>query len=276
MKTILITGTSSGIGKETAILFAQKDWNVIATVRNAEHLTLFADVKNISTYILDVRDKGSIESCVKEVICDFGKIDALVNNAGVYTTGPLETTSNETIEDIIETNIKGVLFTTKIVIEHFRKNKTGSIVNISSIAGRVTFPFQSIYHTSKWAIEGFSESLYYELQPLNIRVKIVEPGMVKTSIYNSVLEIPFESYPNEYQTPFRKWHSYLMKNYKNGYSPVSDAKTIFKAVNSKSSKLRYTSDVTTKLVFFLRSLFPLTIFQGIISILAKGDRYGYE
>ena len=264
MKTVLITGTSSGIGKEAAILFAQKGWNVIATVRNAEHLTLFADVKNISTYILDVRDKGSIESCVKQVICDFGKIDALVNNAGVYTTGPLETTSNETIEDIIETNIKGVLFTAKIVIEHFRKNKTGSIVNISSIAGRVTFPFQSIYHTSKWAIEGFSESLYYELQPLNIRVKIVEPGMVKTRIYNSVLEIPFESYPNEYQTPFRKWHSYLMKNYKNGYSPKSDAKTIFKAVNSKSSKLRYTSDVTTRLVFFLRSLFPLTIFQGII------------
>jgi Short-chain alcohol dehydrogenase of unknown specificity len=264
MKTILITGTSSGIGKETAILFAQKGWNVIATVRNAEHLTLFADVKNISTYILDVRDKSSIELCVRQVICDFGKIDALVNNAGVYATGPLETTTNETIEDIIETNIKGVLFTTKIVIEHFRKNKTGSIVNISSIAGRVTFPFQSIYHTSKWAIEGLSESLYYELQPLNIKVKIVEPGMVKTSIYNSVLDISFESYPDEYQTPFRKWHGYLMKNFKNGYSPVSDAKTIFKAVNSKSSKLRYTSDISTRLVFFLRSLFPLTIFQGII------------
>ena len=88
--------------------------------------------------------------------------------------------------------------------------------------------------------------------------------MLFRSIYNSVLDIPFENYPNEYQTPFRKWHSYLMKNYKNGYSPKSDAKTIFKAVNSKSSKLRYTSDFSTRLVFFLSSFFPLTIFQGII------------
>ena len=264
MKTILITGTSSGIGKETAILFAKKGWRVAATMRNPESFNLFADIENITPYILDVKDKDSVKTCIKQVITDFERIDVIVNNAGLYTTNPLELTDDSTIDDIVETNIKGVLYTTKIILEHFRENKSGIIINISSIAGRVTFPFQSIYHTSKWAIEGFSESLYYELKPFNIKVKVLEPGMVKTNIYNSVLDFSFEQYPDEYRINFKKWHSYLMNNYKNGYSPVLDAKTIYKAVNSNSSKLRYTSDLTTKSVFFLRLLFPLSIFQRII------------
>lgn len=261
MKTILITGASSGIGKETAALFADKGWNVAATMRDHEKLSMFTDCKNIKTYLLDVKDKNSITSCIKQVIRDFSKIDVIVNNAGIYTTNPLELTTDDTINSIVETNIKGVLYMTKTILEHFRENKSGMIINISSIAGRVTFPFQTIYHTSKWAIEGLSESLYYELKPLNIKVKVVEPGMVKTNIYNSVLDFPFEQYPDEYRINFKKWHSYLMNNYKNGYSPKLDAKTVYKAANSNNSRLRYTSDFTTKLVFFFRSLFPLSVFQ---------------
>ena len=265
MKTILITGTSSGIGKETAILFAQKGWNVAATVRNPEHLSLFADYKNIRTYLLDVKDKCSIKTCITQVIQDYGKVDAIVNNAGIYTTNPLETSTDEKINNIVETNIKGVLHTTKFILEHFRKNKSGIIVNISSIAGRATFPFQSVYHTSKWAIEGFSESLYYELKPTGIKVKVVEPGMVRTNIYDSVQDFPFEKYPDVYQANFKKWHGALMNNYKNGYSPVLDAKTIFKAVNSKSYKLRYTTDMGTRFVLFLRSILPLSIFRTVVA-----------
>jgi len=245
-------------------LFAKKGWKVAATVRNPEYLSLFADTQNITPYVLDVKNKDSIKSCINQVVQDFGKIDAIVNNAGIYNTNPLELTSDKTIDDIVETNIKGVLYATKIILEHFRKNKSGTIVNISSIVGRVTLPFQSIYQTSKWAIEGFSESLYYELKPLNINVKVVEPGMVKTNIYNSVLDFPFEQYPDEYQTNFKKWHRFLMKKYKNGYSPKSDAQTIYEAVNSNNSKLRYTTDFTTKMAFFLRSLLPLSVFQKII------------
>lgn len=269
MKTVLITGASSGIGKETAILFADKGWNVAATMRNPKNLSMFAGNKNIKAYFLDVKDIKSIKLCITQVITDFSKIDVIVNNAGIYTTNPLELTSNETIEDIIDTNIKGVLYTTKLVLEHFRGNKSGTIVNISSIAGRVTFPFQSIYHTSKWAIEGFSESLYYELKPFNIKVKIVEPGMVRTNIYNSVFELSIENYSIEYQTRFKKWHSYLMKNYKKGYSPRLDAETIYKAANSFSKRMRYTSDFSTKLVFSLRSIFSLSVFQNIISMQSK-------
>ena len=265
MSTILVTGTSSGIGRETAILFAQKGWKVVATMRDTEHLSLFAGIENITTYILDVTNKESIETCIKQVIHDLGKIDVIVNNAGIYTTNPLGLTPNETIDRVVETNIKGFVYTTKAILEHFRENKSGIIVNISSIAGRVTFPFQSIYHTSKWAIEGFSESLYYELKPLGIKVKVIEPGMVKTSIYNSVLDFPFEQYPAAYQANFKKWHRYLMKNFNNGYLPELDAKTIYKTVNSNSARLRYTSDFTTKAVFFLRSLLPLSLFQHIIN-----------
>jgi NADP-dependent 3-hydroxy acid dehydrogenase YdfG len=265
MKTILITGTSSGIGKEAAVMFAKNGWKVAATMRDSRNFHIFNGVENITTHALDVKDIDSIKTCISHIIQDFGKIDVLINNAGIYDTNPLELTSEKLIENIVETNIKGVIYTTKIILEHFRKNKSGVIVNLSSIAGRVTFPFQSIYHTSKWAIEGFSESLYYELKPLNIKVKIVEPGMVKTNIYNAVLEIPFEQYPEEYRNNFKKWHKYLMKNLGNGYFPELDAKTIYRAVNSNNLKLRYTSDFTTKAVFILRSLFPLSIFQNIIN-----------
>lgn len=264
MKTILITGTSNGIGKETALLFADKGWNVAATMRSQEKLSMFANYKNIKTYLLDVKVKESVESCIEQVISDFGKIDVIVNNAGIYTTNPLEMTSDETIENIIETNIKGVLYTTKAILEHFRKNHSGIIVNISSIAGRATFPFQSVYHTSKWAIEGFSESLYYELEPLGIRVKVVEPGVVKTNLYESLPELNVEEYPAEYQNCFVKGYNSQLKNLKNGYSPKLDAKTIYKAVNSNSSKLRYSTDTTTKLALFLNWLLPLSIFRSII------------
>lgn len=264
MKTVLVTGASNGIGKETAILFASKGWNVAATMRNPEYLSMFTDYQNITSYLLDVKDKHMIKACIGEVIRDSGKIDVIVNNAGIYTTNPLETSSEDMIDDVIKTNIKGVIHTTKTILEHFREHKSGTIINVSSIAGRVTFPFQSVYHTSKWAIEGFSESLYYELKPLGIRVKVMEPGMVRTNIYHSVLDLPFDKYPNDYYSRFKKWHAYLINNYKNGYSPKLDAETIYRAANDNSRKLRYTSDFTTRSVFFLRSLLPLSVFQYII------------
>lgn len=264
MKTILITGTSNGIGKETALLFAAKDWNVAATMRSSEELSMYADNKNIKTYLLDVKDKNSIQECIQKVILDFGKIDVIVNNAGIYTTNPLEMTSDEILEDILDTNIKGVLYTTKAILEHFRENRSGMIINISSIAGRTTFPFQSVYHTSKWAVEGLSESLYYELEPLGIRVKVVEPGVVKTNLYESLSDHTFEHYPQEYQDIFVKRYDLQLKNLKNGYSPKLDAETIYRAANSKNPKLRYPSDTTAKLVVFLNWLLPLSTFRSII------------
>lgn len=264
MKTILITGASSGIGKETAILFAQNGWNVAATMRNIQNADKAEALPNIEYSRMDVKDKNSIEECIQEVLERYGKIDVLVNNAGIYTTNPIELTQEETIGNVIDTNIKGVINVTKALIPHFRKRKAGTIVTVSSIAGRLTFPFQSVYHTSKWAIEGFMESLRYELKPFNINLKIIEPGVVKTNLYQSIQNLPLEKYLDDYKESFGKWYKSLTDGYTKGYNPAIDAKTIFRAVNSKSSKLRYRSDFSTKLAFFLRALLPLSTFQHMM------------
>lgn len=264
MKTVLITGSANGIGKETALLFAKKGWNVIATVRSFENSEELRDKQNIHLYQMDVRDKQSIKECISQVIQQFGKIDVIINNAGIYTINPLEVTSDETIENIIDTNIHGVINVTKALLPHFRKNKAGIIINISSIAGRATFPYQSVYHTSKWAIEGFSEGLYYELEPLNIKVKVVEPGVVKTNIYNSVMDYSLENYPTEYQDNFKKGHSSLMNNLTKGYEPELDAQTIYRAVTDNKNKFRYTTDMQTKFALFLYSILPLSLFRKMI------------
>lgn len=264
MKTILVTGASSGIGKATAILFSEKGWNVAAIVRNPRGVQDLEMRKNMKIYQADVRNRDHIQTCIEQILKDFKKIDVVINNAGIYTTGPLELTTDEIVDNIVDTNIKGVMNVTKAILEHFRENKAGMIVNVSSIAGRAAFPFQSVYHASKWAIEGLSESLRYELKPLHIQVKVVEPGMVRTNIYDSVLNIPFEEYPDDYRENFHSWHNSLMKNYENGYCPELDAKTIFNAVNDGRSRLRYTTDFSTRMVLFLQSLFPLSVFQNIV------------
>jgi len=268
MKTVLITGSANGIGKETALLFASKGWNVIATVRNPENTQELRDKQNIHLFQMDVRDKQSIKGCISQVILQFEKIDVIINNAGIYTINPLEVTPDETIENIIDTNICGVINVTKALLPHFRKNKAGIIVNISSIAGRATFPYQSVYHTSKWAVEGFSEGLYYELEPLNIKVKVVEPGVVKTNIYNSVMDYSWDDYPTEYRDNFQKGHSSLMSNLTRGYEPKLDAQTIYKAVTDNKNKFRYKTDFQTKFALFLYSILPLSLFRRVMSKLS--------
>ena len=267
MKTVLITGASKGIGRSTAILFSQKGWNVAATVKDPATTEPF--VGNIKIYSLDVRSKQSIDNCITQVINDFGQIDVIVNNAGVYSTSPLECISKEDLDNLIQTNINGVLYITQAILPHFREQGAGVIANISSVAGRVTFPYQSVYHTSKWAIEGLSESLYYELRNLNIKIKVIEPGMVRTNLYQSVLNPVIEQYSSAYRDNFKRWHQYLINNYENGYDPALDAKTVFKAVNDSGSKLRYTSDFTTKMVLSLRALLPLCIFRKMIYSISK-------
>jgi NADP-dependent 3-hydroxy acid dehydrogenase YdfG len=264
MKTIVITGAASGIGKSTAKLFSENGWNVAATMRNLEKANEFKEYKNINCYSMDVTNIQSIETCFAQILQEYGKIDVIVNNAGIYETEPLEFTSHETIDKLIKTNVNGTLYVTKAILPHFRKNKMGVVVNVSSIAGRVTFPYQSVYHASKWAIEGLSEGLNYELKPLNIKVKIVEPGMVKTNLYDSITEKSFGKYPADYAKNFKNWHTYLIDNFKKGYNPNLDASTIYKAVNDNNDRLRYTTDFNTNLVFLLRGLFSLSTFQNIV------------
>jgi NAD(P)-dependent dehydrogenase (short-subunit alcohol dehydrogenase family) len=176
-KTVLITGTSSGFGKVAAKLFAKNGWNVVATMRRPEEKDLVG-LGDVMVTRLDVQDRASITEAIEAGIVRFGKIDALVNNAGFGLFGVFEATSREKVLEQFDVNVFGVMDVTRAILPHFRKNNGGLIINISSGAGVFTLPMLSLYCASKFALEGFSESLSYELASQNIIVKIVEPGGV--------------------------------------------------------------------------------------------------
>ena len=180
-KTVLITGSSSGFGKLTAKLFAEKGWNVIASMRSPEKETELNKIENIHVTKLDVTDSSSIKTAVSYIIERFGTIDVLVNNAGYGGHALFEQFSDETIRNMYETNVFGLMNATREVLPHMRKRKSGTIINITSIAGLVAAPIISIYASTKFAVEGFSEALAHELKPLNIKVKTVAPGSFGTN-----------------------------------------------------------------------------------------------
>ncbi len=181
-QTIFITGTSSGIGQATVLYFAEQGWNVAATLRAPEKQSGFAHYPNIKTYQLDVTDTPSITTAVAKAIEDFGQIEVLVNNAGVSVFGAFECATENEIQQQLNTNLLGVMNVTRAVLPHFRQRKQGRLITVTSVGGLVAFPLFTLYHASKWAVEGFMESLHYELRQFNIKVKIVEPGAVNTHL----------------------------------------------------------------------------------------------
>ena len=163
MKTVFITGASTGIGYECAKIFMENGWNVAATMRNPQNASDALKQGNVLITKMDVTDGDSIKNAVKEAICRFGQIDVLINNAGYYSIGVVEAIPEEEIRRQIETNLLGLIYTTKAILPYMRKKRSGLIVNLSSVAGRTTVPLQSIYHAAKWGVEGFSQSLQYSL-----------------------------------------------------------------------------------------------------------------
>ncbi|HEX8258422.1 MAG TPA: SDR family oxidoreductase [Allosphingosinicella sp.] len=179
--TILITGASSGFGEATARLFAERGWNVAATMRRPEAGAALARLDNVLVTRLDVEDQPSIEAAVAETIERFGRIDAVVNNAGFGLMGIFEATPWAKIREQFEVNLFGAMAVIRAVLPHLRANRSGVIANVSSGAGGFALPLISLYTSSKFALEGFSESLAYELADLGVRVKIVEPGGVTST-----------------------------------------------------------------------------------------------
>lgn len=263
MKTIFITGASSGIGKETAKLFQQRGWNVIATMRNPAVNHGLDKLSNVEVIPCDVTEVDSIQAAVKKGVERFGNIDVLVNNAGYYLVGPLEAATSEQIQRQLNTNLLGVIETTKAILPYFRKNKSGIIINLSSIAGIVSIPLQSLYHATKFAIEGFSESLQYEVDPFNIKVKLIEPGTIKTNFYGKSMDITGGGKLNEYQEYSEKVLSNLSKNGNSGSEPIRVAETIYKAATDNRKKMRYPTGKMKNMIA-IRRLLPLGIYKSII------------
>lgn len=176
--TVLITGASTGFGRSASELFASQGWNVVATMRSPADGAALAALPNVLVTRLDVQDRDSIAAAIAAGIARFGRIDTLVNNAGFGLFGLFEAASREKIQQQFDVNLFGLMDVTRALLPHFRARRAGTIVNVSSGAGVFGLPMISLYNASKFALEGFSESLSYELASQGILVKIVEPGGV--------------------------------------------------------------------------------------------------
>ena len=242
-KVALVTGSSSGIGLETCLALARDGFHTFASMRDtkkAAALQEAAKKENLSIEVieLDVDKEDSIKSAVSKVMSDAGRIDVLVNNAGYGLFGSLEDVPIEDFKKQFETNLFGIIILIQQVAPIMRNQGDGFIVNISSVAGRIGFPGSSAYISSKFALEGLSESLRYELGPFGVKVIIIEPGVVKTPFFSSMKVV--EPKPD---SPYKEITDKIISAVKMmaelGTLPVEVAKTVVKSINDKEPLPRY-------------------------------------
>lgn len=255
----MITGASSGIGKAAALLFQAKNWSVAATMRKPAEAGDLQRVADIECIRLDVTDRDSIKAAISEALEKFGKIDAVVNNAGYAVAGPFEATTDEQIRRQFETNVFGLMNVCREILPYFRERKRGMIVNVASVGGRMGFPLYSLYNSTKWAVEGFSESLQYELEPFNIRVKIIEPGPIKTDFYGRSQDVAAAEGLTAYDRIIEQTLPNMQKFGADAPDGTVVAQAIYDAVTDSSKKLRY--GVNTKGILAVRRLFPESVFR---------------
>lgn len=248
-QTVLITGTSSGFGKASVRRFASEGWNVLATMRDTSKGSDIATLQNVEVLPLDVIEPSTIASAIETGIARFGRIDAVVNNAGYGLFGIFEGVTREAIADQFAVNVFGVMEVTRAILPHFRANRAGTIINISSGAGAIGFPMASLYSASKFALEGFSEGLSYELGALGIKVKVIEPGGAPQTGFmtrmggESASQRPIEDY-----LPFLEDIGKVYGGFAESADPDAVEKVvsaIYEAANDTSARLRFapTADI---------------------------------
>lgn len=268
-KTVLITGSSTGIGKSVAEYFVSQGWNVAATMRTPEKATDFIKSEHLKLYPLDVTDPKSIKKAIELAMQDFGNIDVVVNNAGYGAVGIFEKASPAEIQKQFDTNVFGVMNVIREILPHFRERKAGTIVNITSMGGLLTFPLYSIYHGTKWALEGFGESLQYELKPFNIRIKNVEPGAIKTDFYSRSMNV----FKKPSITDYDRFEKVVFENTqsaeKNAPGPLVVAKKVFKAANSTNWKLRYPVGGQGPLLLVIRKIITPGMYRALVKMVTE-------
>ena len=253
----LVTGASSGIGRAAAIALAGAGFEVTGTGRNTARVTAPAGV----TYLdLDVTSDESVAFVVKQVIDRFGRIDVLVNNAGVGANGAAEEFSVARTQDVFDINVYGIMRMTKAVLPHMRAQRRGRVINVSSLSGFVPSPFMAIYTSTKHAVEGYSGSLDHEVREHGVRILLVEPGPVNT---------PFGDHSVQGDTPMplyapgrRTFDEVLAKNTSGGDDPAVVAKVIVAAATDRNPKLRRTAGSTAASISVLHRVLPARIFTS--------------
>jgi NAD(P)-dependent dehydrogenase (short-subunit alcohol dehydrogenase family) len=246
-KIAIVTGSSSGIGFETSLLLARNDFYTYVTMRNIDKSKAITNLKqkeklSLEVLQLDVTSDESVKEAIQKITNEQERIDVLVNNAGYALVGPFEELSIEEFKEQFETNVFGVIRVTQAVLPIMRRQRCGTIVNISSIAGKIGFPLTSAYVSSKFALEGLSESMAYEVEQFGIKIILIEPGVIKTNFDNN-LKIGKRvtiDHNSSYAEMTQKRISRFKPRFESGSPPIEVAKVILKAITSKNlSELRY-------------------------------------
>jgi NAD(P)-dependent dehydrogenase (short-subunit alcohol dehydrogenase family) len=244
-KVAVVTGSSTGIGYETSLILARNGFLTYATMRNlnkSENIKSVATKENLSIRIkqLDVTDDVSVKNAIQSISSEAGHIDVLVNNAGYGLNGAFEDLAMDEIKAQYETNVFGLIRTTQAVLPIMRRQKSGTIVNISSGAGRFGFPTGSAYVSTKFAVEGLSESMSYELEPFGINVVIVEPGVIRTNFGDGLIVARKSQDPNSpYSQMMQRSAAGFEKMMKNASSPDVVARVVLNAIRDENPSLRY-------------------------------------
>ena len=241
----LITGCSSGLGYETALMLARNGFHTFATMRNIKKSNSLEEIikkerLDLNIRELDVNDDTSIEKTINCIKSEANRIDVLINNAGYGLVGFFEDLTLDEIRNQFETNFFGVLNITKKIIPIMRFQKSGTIINVSSGAGQVGFPGISAYVSTKFAIEGFSESLMYELFPYGIKVVIIEPGVIKTNFFrNCIVSEHSMKKSSPYSRSLDKFQRNVELMQEHATSPINVAKVIMQVLGNNEPKQRY-------------------------------------
>jgi NAD(P)-dependent dehydrogenase (short-subunit alcohol dehydrogenase family) len=268
---VLITGSSSGIGRATAIHFARKGWRVFASMRHpagADELREQAHNGGwaLTTPALDVTSDDSVARAAGAILAETGgRLDVLINNAGYYCFGPLEETSPDELRAQLETNVVGVHRVTRAVLPAMRARRSGAVVTIGSISGRVALPMAAPYHASKWALEGMIEALRYELIPFGIRVALVEPGPYRTELHVKEVQAAGSGGTD---SPY----ALLLAQYKRQAAAIHRddldelIKVIFRAATFPHPRLRWPVGPTSFVAGRLRALVPYRLYELLMRI----------
>jgi NAD(P)-dependent dehydrogenase (short-subunit alcohol dehydrogenase family) len=253
-KTIVVTGASSGIGKATAKLFRDKGWNVAATMRNPSAERDLVESAALKLIALDVQDPEGPRAATAKAIQAFGRIDVWLNNAGYGAFGPVEAGSREQIERQFDVNVFGLIACVQAVAPHFRANRAGVLINVSSIGGLMTLPSFAVYNASKFAVEGLSEGLWYELGALGIKVKVVEPGAIATDFGGRSLDAWDISALPDYAAFMDKATRTRDGYVKNSSPPERVAEVVYQAATDPSDRMRYLAGADARRLVWLRRL----------------------
>ena len=269
-KIAIVTGSSSGIGLETSLLLARNGFYTYVTMRNLDKSKAITNLKqkeklSLEVLQLDVTTDESVKEAINKIINEQERIDVLVNNAGYALVGPFEELAIEEFKEQFETNVFGVIRVTQAVLPIMRRQRSGTIVNISSIAGKIGFPLTSAYVSSKFALEGLSESMAYEIEQFGIKVILIEPGVIKTNFENNLKIVKRVNItPNSSNSEMtQKRISGFKPIFESSSPPMEVAKVILKAITSENlSELRYIVGTDAFKLMEIRTIHPIKILEN--------------